>query len=61
MGETVEERSGHLRVAEDGWPFAEREIGRHDDRGPFMELADQVEKELATGLGERETAKLVEA
>ena len=33
MGETVEQGCGHLGVAEDGWPFAEGEVGGDDDRG----------------------------
>ena len=52
VGEPVEECRGHLGVSEDGWPFAERQVGRDDDRGAFVELADQVEQELAAGLGE---------
>jgi len=60
VGEPVEERGGHLGVAEDGRPLTERQVGCDDDRGPFIELADQVKQELATGLVEREIAKLVE-
>lgn len=59
MRQAVEERGGHLRVAEDGRPFAKGEIGRDDDRGPLVELADEVEQQLAAGLGEREIAELV--
>ena len=60
MRETVEERGGHLRVAEDARPFAEGQVGCHDDGGPLVELADEVEQELAAGLGEGEIAELVE-
>lgn len=58
--EPVEERGGHLGVAKDGWPFSERQVGRDDYRGAFVELADQVEQELAAGLSEREVAELVQ-
>ena len=58
--QAVEQRGGHLRVAEDGGPFAKGEIGRDDDRGPLVKLADQVEQELSAGLGERKIAKFVE-
>ena len=58
--QAVEQRGGHLRVAEDRGPFAKGEIGRNDDRGPLVELADQVEQELTAGLGEGEIAELVE-
>jgi hypothetical protein len=34
--------------------FGENEIGGDDDRGLLVEPADQVEQELATGLGERQ-------
>jgi hypothetical protein len=43
MGEPVEQRGGHLGVAEDGWPFAEREVGGEDDRGALARPADQME------------------
>ncbi len=52
VGEPVEQRGGHLGVAEDGRPFAEGEIGGDDDRGAFVEAADQVEQELSAGLRE---------
>ena len=58
--EAVEECRGHLCVAEDGRPFAKGEVGCDDDGSSFVEFADQVEQELAAGLGEREVAKLVQ-
>lgn len=60
MGETVEERCRHLGVAEDGGPFSERQVGGDDDRGPFVEPADQVEEQLPAGLREREIAEFIE-
>src|SRR6516165_9912262 len=33
MSEAIEQRGRHLGVGEDAWPFAEGEIGGHDDRG----------------------------
>ncbi len=60
MGEAVEERGRHLGVAEDGGPFAKREIGGDDHRGLFVELADEVEEELAAGSSEGQIAELVE-
>ena len=47
MGEAVEQRGGHLGVAEDAGPFAEAEIGRDDDAGALVELAQQVEEQRA--------------
>lgn len=58
--QAVEQRGGHLCVAEDGGPFAKGEIGRDDDRGPLVELADQVEQELTASLGEGEIAEFVQ-
>ena len=46
--------------AENGRPFAEGEIGRDDDRGALVEAADQVEQQLAAGLGEWQIAQFVE-
>ena len=60
MSETVEQRRGHLGVAEDGWPFAEGEVGGDDDRGSLVEPAHEVEEQLPAGLGEGQVAELVE-
>src|ERR1700745_1746101 len=60
MGEAVEERRGHLRIAEHARPFAEGEIRGEKDRGALVEPADEVEEKLPAGLGERQIAELVE-
>ena len=60
MGQAIEERGGHLGVAEDGGLLAEGEVGRHDDGSLLVEPADQVEQELAAGLSEGQIAELVE-
>jgi len=60
VGQPVEECGGHFGVAEDRGPFAEGEVGGDDDRGAFVELADQMEEELPAGLGEGQIAELVE-
>ena len=44
----------HLR------PVGEGEIGRYQQRGVFIELADQMEQQLAAGLAEREIAEFVD-
>ena len=59
MGEAVEERGGHLGVAEDGRPFADGEFGGDDDGGLLIEPADQVDEELPSGLGKRQVAELM--
>ena len=43
VGEAIEERGGHLGVAEHARPFAEGEVGGDDDGGLLVEAADQVE------------------
>ena len=60
MGEPVEKRGGHLGVAEDARPFAEGEICGDDDRSALVELADQMEEQLAAGLSEGQIAEFVE-
>ena len=49
--EAVEQRRRHLGVAEHARPFAEGEIGGDDERGALMEPADEVEEQLAAGVG----------
>ena len=60
MSEPVEEGGRHLCISEHGRPFAEREVGGHDDGGLFIELADKVEQELTALLCERQVAEFVE-
>ena len=57
VGEPVEQRGGHLGVAEHGRPFAERQVGGDDDRGALVEPADEMEQELAAGLGKGPVAE----
>lgn len=52
VGEAIEQRGGHLRVSEDGRPLPECEVGGDDDGGLLVKLADQVEQQLSSGLGE---------
>src|SRR6202042_2390667 len=60
VGETIEQSGRHLRVAEHGCPLAEAEIGRDDDAGAFVELAQQMEEQSAARGAERQVTKLVE-
>ena len=48
MGDPVQERRRHFAVPKDLWPFAESQISGYDQRGPLIELRDQVEQQLAT-------------
>ena len=60
VGDAVEQRGGHLGIAEHGGPLAEGEVGGDDDRGLLVELADQVEQELPAGSGERQITQFIE-
>jgi hypothetical protein len=60
MGEAVEERGRHLRIAEDAWPFSKGEVCRDHDCGALVEPADPVEQQLPAGLCEGQIAKFVE-
>jgi len=59
MREAIEKRGRHLCIPKDAWPFAEGQVCCDDDRGTFVELADQVEQELAPGLGEGQIAQFI--
>ena len=58
--EAIQERGGHLGVAEDRRPFGEGQVGGEDDRGALVEPTDEVEQQLTSGLGEGQVAELVE-
>jgi hypothetical protein len=60
VSEAVEQRGGHLRIAEDAGPFTEGEICCDDNRRALIEAADQVEQQLPASLGEGEIAEFVE-
>ncbi len=60
MGDAIEQRGGHLGIAEHGGPFAERQVGGDDHRCAFVKLADQVEQQLPARPGKRQIAKFIE-
>lgn len=60
MGQPVEQRGGHLGVAEDAGPFTEGEVRGDDDRRALVEPADEMEQELAAGLSEGQVAEFIE-
>lgn len=43
--ESIEQRGGHLGIAEHLGPFAEAEIGGNDDAGALVALAQEVEQQ----------------
>ena len=60
VGQAVEQRGGHLGIAEDAGPFAEAQVGRDDHAGALVELAEQVEQQSAARSTEGQIALLVE-
>jgi hypothetical protein len=60
MGQTIEERGGHLGVAEDRGPFAEAKIGGDGDAGALVEPAQKVEEQGPARGTERQVAEFVE-
>ena len=58
--QAVEHGGRHFGVAEHLRPVGEGEIGRYQQRGVFIELADQMEQQLTAGLAEREIAEFVD-
>jgi len=56
MGEAIEQRGGHLGIAEDRGPVAEAQIGGDDDTGSLVELAEEMEQQRATQGTERQVA-----
>ena len=57
MGDAVQQRRGHLGIAEDLHPFSEAEVGGDDQRGAFIELADEVEQQGTAGFQEGQIAQ----
>ena len=60
VGQAIEHGGGHLGVAKHLGPIGKGEIGGDQQRGIFVELADQVEQQLAAGLAERQIAQFVD-
>jgi hypothetical protein len=47
VSEAIQESGRHLGVTEDGGPFAKAEIGGDDDAGALVELAEEMEQQIA--------------
>src|SRR3954453_21477033 len=60
VGKPVEHGGGHLGVTEDLRPIGECQVGGDQQRGVLVELADQMEQQLAAGLAERQITKLID-
>ena len=60
MGEAVEESAGKPLGAEHLGPFVEGQIGGDQGRAPLVALAEHLEQEFGTGLGQRHEAEFVD-
>ena len=60
VGEAVEERAGEPLGAEYLGPFVEGQVGGDQGRAPLVALAEHLEQELGSGLGQRHEAELVD-
>ena len=60
VSEPIEQRGGHLGIAEDSGPFTKGEVGGDGDRGTLVKPADEMEQELAAGLGEGQISERVD-
>ena len=60
VGEAVEESAGKPLGAEHLGPFVEGQIGGDQGRAPLVALAEHLEQELGTGLGQRHEAEFVD-
>ena len=60
MCQAIEQGGRHLGIAKHAGPLAEGEVRGDDDGRALVQLADEVEQELSTGLGEGQIAEFVE-
>ena len=60
MGQAIEHGGGHPGIAEYLRPVGEGQIGRDQQRGVFVQFADQVEQQLAARLAEWQVAQFVD-
>jgi hypothetical protein len=56
VGEAIQQRRRHFRVAEHGGSFAEAQVRRNDEAGPLIEFAQQMEQQSSSGGAERQVA-----
>ena len=56
----VDDRGGHVGVAEDPAPSAELDVGGVDDALPFVRVGDDLEQQAAALLVDRDVSELVD-
>lgn len=60
MGETIQERRGHLGVAKHAGPFGEAQVRGDDHAGVLIQLGQQVKQQGTAGLAKWEVAQFIE-
>ena len=59
VGEPVDDGLGEAGVGEDPRPFAEGEVGGHDQRSAFVAFGEDLEDELGGAVGQAEVAQFI--
>ncbi len=59
MRKTIKQCCCQLRIAKDGRPLREAQVGGDNQTGPFIELAEQVEQQGTTCLAKRQVTKFI--
>src|SRR6516164_1077485 len=59
VGEPVEKRCSHPLTLEDLIPLAERQIGRHQNTGALIAVAEDPKQKLDTASAQRDVTELV--
>jgi hypothetical protein len=60
MGEAIQERRRQRFIMEELDPFGKGQIGRGNDRHPFVEGRAELERQLGAGFGEGDEAQFVD-
>ena len=60
VGETVQQRAGEPFRPEDLGPLVEGQVGGHQDGAPFVALAEDLEEQFRSGVGQGNEARLVD-
>ena len=60
MRQAIEHGGGHPGIAKHLRPIGEGQIGRDQQRGVFVQFADQMEQQLAARLAEWQVAQFVD-
>ena len=60
MGEPIQQRGGHLRVAKHRGPLGKRQIGRDQHAGVLIQLGQQMKQQGTPRLAEGQIPQLVQ-